>query len=203
MSAFYDLYENPIAPGSNKKPRLHARIVTKGTVGTDKLAEEIHERCTLTPGDIKAVLTSLSAIMIEKLEEGERIHIEGFGFLQMTVTCAPVKPGEKVRAESIRFKSVAFRPDKELKKALKNTHFERAKIKRHSATRTEADIKELLTTYFAANTYISREEFQHLCGFTKGTASRRIKELIVAGKLKKDGLYRFPVYVPKEGYFGK
>ena len=40
MPAEYDFYSNPVPPGSNRKPRLHARIVTKGTVGTEKLAEE-------------------------------------------------------------------------------------------------------------------------------------------------------------------
>lgn len=39
MPAQYDFYKNPIPKGSNRKPRLHARIVTRGTTTTEKLAE--------------------------------------------------------------------------------------------------------------------------------------------------------------------
>ena len=59
MSAEYDFYKNPIPKGSNRKPRLHARIVPRGTVDSDMLAEEIHDASSLTPGDVEATITML------------------------------------------------------------------------------------------------------------------------------------------------
>lgn len=75
MSAEYDFYSNPIPHGSNRKPRLHARIVTNGTIGTEDLAKEIQARCSLTTGDILATLVSLSKVITEHLRDGDRVHI--------------------------------------------------------------------------------------------------------------------------------
>lgn len=203
MSAEYDFYQNPVPPGSNKKPRLHARIVTNGTVGTEKLAQEIHGRCTLTTGDIQATLISLSQVITEHLRQGDRIHITGLGYLQMTLQCPPVKSPKEIRGESIRFKSVAFRPEIGLKNALKTTKFVRTTRKNHSNKYSEIEVDGLLTSYFLDHPYITRVEFEHLCGFTKGTANRRLSQLVKDGKLKKEGLHRFPVYEPVPGNYRK
>lgn len=203
MSAKYDFYKNPIPKGSNRKPRLHARIVTYGTTTTEKLAKDIHARCSLSTADVMAALVSLSEVIIERLKEGERIHIKGLGYLQMTVQCPPVKTSKEIRAESIKFKSVAFRPEAELKKELKNTEFVRATLKNHSNTYSEIEVDGLLTGFFMDNEYITRREFQELCGFTKGTATRRLAAMIEKGKLKKEGLNRFPVYAPVPGNYRK
>lgn len=203
MSAEYDFYQNPVPPGSNRKPRLHARIVTNGTVSTEELAEEIHARCTLTIGDIHSTLISLSQVIAEHLREGERIHIKGLGYLQMTLQCPPIKSPKEIRGKSVHFKSVAFRPEVELKNALKTTSFIRTTRKNHSNKYSEIEVDGLLTSYFLDNPYITREDFQHLCGFTKGTANRRLTKLVKEGKLQKEGLHRFPVYAPTPGNYRK
>lgn len=203
MSAEYDFYKNPIPAGSNRKPRLHARIVPRRTTDTEKLAEDVHARCSLSTADVMAALVSLSDIIIERLKDGERIYIKGLGYFQMTIKCPPVKTTKEIRAESIQFKSVAFRPEAELKKELRTTQFVRARYKNHSNKYSEIEVDGLLTSYFLKHDYILRIEFQQLCGFTKGTANRRLAELIKAGKLKKEGLYRFPIYVPVSGYYLK
>lgn len=201
MSAEYDLYENPVPPGSNKKPRMHARIVTRGTVETHDLAEWIHTCSTLTVGDINAVLTELSRNMLNRLKDGDRIHLAGFGYFQMTLSCPPIRRGEKIRAESIKFKSIAFRPEAEVKHALSDTRFERVRLKSHSSRYSEIEIDGLLTGHFLDNPSITRMEFEMLCNLTKATANRRLAALVKAGKLRKAGLSRFPVYEPVPGNY--
>lgn len=203
MSANYDFYSNPVPPGSNRKPRLHARIVTNGTIDTKDIAEEIHSRCTLTIGDIYATLISLSELITEHLQEGDRVHIKGLGYFQMTLQCPPVKSPKEIRAESIQFKSVAFRPEMALKEILKTTTFVRAARKVHSNKYSEIEIDGLLTGHFLDNPYITRMDFQYLCGFTKATANRKLTRLVQEGKLKKEGLCRFPVYMPVPGNYRK
>lgn len=111
MSAYYDFYKNPIPKGSDRKPRLHARVVTYGTTTTERLADDIHSRCSLSTADVMATLVSLSDVIVERLREGERIYIKGLGYFQMTLECPPVKTTKEIRSESIKFKSVAFRPE--------------------------------------------------------------------------------------------
>ena len=187
MSAEYDFYKNPIPKGSNRKPRLHARIVPRGVITTEMLSEEIHDASSLTTGDVEA----------------KRIHIKGLGYLEMTLQCPPIKDPKEIRAESIQFKSVAYRREKALKKELSTTRFVRAVHKNHSKSRSETEIDNLLTIYFSTHEYITRLEFQQVCRFTKGTANRRLTEMVKAGKLKKEGLDRFPIYVPVPGNYRK
>lgn len=201
MSAQYDLYENPVPPGSNKKPRMHARIVTHGTVETNDLAEWIHTCSTLTVGDIRAVLVELSHNLLRQLEDGYRVHLEGFGYFQMTLSCPPIRRGEKIRAESIKFKSISFRPEADVKKELSGTKFERTRLKSHSSRLSAAEVDCRLAKYFQNNPSITRVEFESLCGYTKATANRRLADLVKAGKLQKAGLFRFPVYEPANGYY--
>ncbi len=201
MAANYDFYQNP--PSAKRKQRLHARVITSGTTGTNYLAKEIESRCTVSSADVKAVLTALSDVAVNQFMQGNRIHIDGLGYFQITLTCPPVRTPNEIRAESIHFKSVTFRPEKELIKRLKDMHFERVSEKRHSKKHAEEVIVDRLTRYFSLYPYISREDFQRLYGYTKVTANRRLRELVKDGKLKKGGLHRFPVYEPVTGHFGK
>lgn len=203
MPAQYDFYKNQMPKGSNRKPRLHARIVTRGTTTTEKLAEDIHSRSTLSIADVMATLVSLGEVITDRLKEGERIYIKGLGYFQMTLQCPPAKTAKEIRAESIKFKSVAFRPEAELKKELRSTRFVRATLRSHSNKYSEIEVDGLLTGFFLDNAYITQREFQELCGFTKGTANRRLAALIEAGKLRKEGLSRFPVYAPVPGNYRK
>lgn len=185
MSAEYDFYKNPIPKGSNRKPRLHARIVPRGVITTEMLSEEIHDASSLTTGDVEATITMLSKAIIRNLKQGKRIHIKGLGYLEMTLQCPPIKDPKEIRAESIQFKSVAFRPEIALKKELSTTRFVRAAHKNHSKSRSETEIDNLLTIYFSTHEYITRLEFQQVCRFTKRDSqsssdrngkSREIKE---------------------------
>ncbi len=201
MGANYDFYQNP--PSANGKKRLHARVVSSRTIDTNELAEEIQDRSTVSTADVKATLVALTELVVSHFRDGHRIHIDGLGYFQVTLSCPPVRTPKDIRAESIRFKSVAFRPEKGLLKHLKGMTFVRTPLKVHSRGHAEDIIEERLTRYFSMNPTLSREDFQRLCGFTKTTANRRLKKLTEEGKLQKSGLYKFPVYEPVKGYFGR
>lgn len=184
MAVQYDFYKNPSPKDSKKRVRYHARVVPYGTVDTNKLAQRIHSRCTVTPADVKAVLSSLSDVVIEELKDGNRIHIEGLGYLQITLECPPIQSTKEIRAESIRFKSVAFRSEAELRKRLRIARFERAPHKNHSSGLVAGGrLDALLAGYFATHDRITRIGFQTLCGFTRTMANRRLKELRETGKI--------------------
>jgi len=201
MKARYDFYHNPPSLHNKRKNRLHARVVSGGTTGTNRIAEEIHDKCSLTVSDVNGVLIALRDVLIRRLGQGERIHIEGLGYFQMTLSCPPVRTAREIRAESIRFKSVVFRPEKALKEKLRHTSFERSRVKRHSRSNTEMDIDNRLTRFFTDHDSIVRQQFESLCGFTRTTANRRLKKLVEEGKLKKSGYSRYPYYEPEAGYY--
>ena len=172
MSANYDFYQNPKLPGSKKKARYHARIVPSGTISTEKLAEEIQNRCSLSTADVKAALVALADIMAEKLRDGYSVHLDGIGYLQMTLKCPPVKSPKEVRAESIQFKSVAFRPAARMKHLLQRTDFVRQKDKSHSKAYTDTEY----------------------CGLTYSTAVRHLKRLRDEKKIVNIASLKHPLY---------
>ena len=196
MAVQYDFYKNPSPKDSKKRVRYHARVVPYGTVDTNKLAQRIHSHCTVTPADVKAVLSSLSDVVIEELKDGNRIHIEGLGYLQITLECPPIQSTKEIRAESIRFKSVAFRSEAELRKRLRIARFERAPRKNHSSGLVAGErLDALLAGYFATHDHITRIGFQTLYGFTRTTANRRLKELRETGKIDYLGAARASIYI--------
>lgn len=200
MPIRYDFYESPVPDSSERETRLHARVISTDTVDTEYLAGIIEQGTSMTVGDVKSVITSLTYQIIEHLLEGNRVYINGLGYLSLTLSCPLVSSDKEIRAESIKFKSVKFRPDVSMKSRLEGAEFKRVKVKNHSAKLSEDEIDEILRTHFKARPYISRSEFQGLCGFTRTSALRKINELIGKGKLKLGGLEYFPVYEPGEEY---
>lgn len=203
MAVKYDFYETPDPGNGTRKSRYHVRAVSLGTVGTARLASEIHDRCSLTESDVRAVLSELSKVAVEHLRNGERIQVDGLGYFQMTLECPQINTMEEIRAESIRFKSVAFRAEIELKQELRKSIFERVPVKHHSKEYSGGEMDKELTEYFAENEFLTRPDLERKCHCTRSTAIRHINRLLREGKIVRKGNPRFPVYQPAPGNYGK
>lgn len=200
MPVNYDFYKNPKLADKDEKTHLHARVVPKGTVSSDELAEEIHDRSTLSTADITATLVALADITAEKLRDGQRVYIKGIGYLQMTLQCPPVESESEIRAESVRFKSVAFRPDAQLKERLSTTHFVRQADKSHSKNYSTEEIDRLVARHFQQNETLTRNQFEALCGSTYSTAVRHLKRLREEGKIINIASQKHPLYRKGTGF---
>ena len=195
MAAHYDFYKNPPSQKTPKKVRLHPRVVTRNTTTPQELATLVQDRCSATTADVSLVLDSLRSVLIQQIKMGNRVHFEGLGYFMMTLTAEPVRDEHAIRAESVHFKSISFRPEAGLKKAFTGIRLERAPQKAHSATLTDEAIIDYLDNYFTTHQSISRSEFQALCGLQQTTAFTRLKSLVEKGILVKIGLHKFPAYV--------
>ena len=200
MPVNYDFYQNPKLADKDERTPLHARVVPKGTVSSDELAEEIHDRSTLSTADITATLVALADITAEKLRDGQRVYIKGIGYLQMTLQCPPVESESEIRAESVRFKSVAFRPDAQLKERLSTTHFVRQADKSHSKNYSTEEIDRLVARHFQQNETLTRNQFEALCGLTYSTAVRHLKRLREEGKIINIASQKHPLYRKGTGF---
>lgn len=200
MPVNYDFYKNPKLADKDERTHLHARVVPKGTVSSDELAEEIHDRSTLSTADITATLVALADITAEKLRDGQRVYIKGIGYLQMTLQCPPVESESEIRAESVRFKSVAFRPDAQLKERLSTTHFVRQADKSHSKNYSTEEIDRLVARHFQQNETLTRNQFEALCGLTYSTAVRHLKRLREEGKIINIASQKHPLYRKGTGF---
>lgn len=203
MSLLYEFYRNPQSD-ENEKRKYHPRVITTGRVDTEQLARDIQQSCSLTRSDVKGVLAALADKMTQYLSEGKRVYLEDIGYFKVNLQCnQEVTEVDDKGVGKVSFKSISFRADERLKKAMKRTKIHRSNYKPHSMPLTNEEIEAKLTEYFATNPAITRRQFQILCQLLKPTACRIIKCLVEEGKLKNIASSRSPVYMPTEGHYGK
>ena len=203
MAIQFELYKTPRPKDEEGKETYHARVVNFQHIDTDYLAKEIQIATSLTEGDVKSVLDSLSHFMGDRLREGESVHLDGIGYFQIKLNSKEPITSPKLKANQIKLKAnISFKADIKLKKSVSVVHLERSKLKPHSASRSNEEVDKLLTNYFNNNPILSRSDFQRLCGFTPTTAARHIKRLKEEKKLKNIHTYYNPIYMPMPGYYG-
>lgn len=205
MAIQFELYKTPRPKDEEGKEMYHARVVNFQHIDTDYLAKEIQIATSLTEGDVKSVLESLSHFMGDRLREGQSVHLDGIGYFQIKLNSKEPITSPKQKANQMKLKAnISFKADAKLKRSVSVVHMERSKLRRHSASRSNDEIDKLLTSYFSNNSVLTRGDFQGLCNFTSTTASRHIKRLKEEEKkLKNINTYYNPIYVPMPGYYGK
>ena len=195
MAIAYDVYSTP-TPSQEDSKKYHVRVVSKSPKTEKELIKTINSRCTLTAADIKGVLTALSDVIKEEMLDGRRVHLHGIGYLYPIITSDAEGDGQKVRAPQIEIKSIAFRPERDMIKDLKDSaEFHTTKFKNHSSKHTAESIVKRLKEYLAKNKEIERADFQILCGLTRSTSQRWLKRLLEEGKIMKVGNMHAPRYV--------
>ena len=204
MAIQFELYKTPRPKDEEGKEMYHARVVNFQHIDTDYLARQIQTATSLTEGDVKSVLESLSHFMGERLREGESVHLDGIGYFQIKLNSQEPITSPKLKANQIKLKAnISFKADIKLKKSVSVVHLERSKLKRHSASRTNEEVDKLLTNYFSNNSILTRPDFQGLCNFTATTAARHIRRLKEEKKLQNINTYYNPIYAPMPGYYGR
>ena len=204
MAIQFELYKTPSPKDEADKETYHARVVNFQHIDTDYLARQIQTATSLTEGDVKSVLESLSHFMGERLREGESVHLDGIGYFQIKLNSQEPITSPKLKANQIKLKAnISFKADIKLKKSVSVVHLERSKVKRHSASRTNEEVDKLLTNYFSNNSILTRPDFQGLCNFTATTAARHIRRLKEEKKLQNINTYYNPIYAPMPGYYGR
>ena len=184
MAIQFELYKSPNPKDEEDKELYHARVVNFQHIDTDYLAKEIQQATSLTEGDVKAVLESLSHFMGSRLRE-------------------PIT-SPKLKANQMKLKAnIGFKADKKLRSSVSVVKVERSKLKLHSVPRSNEEIDRLLTAYFSNNQILTRSDFQGLCKLTLTTAARHIKRLKEEKKLQNINTRQSPVYIPMPGYYGK
>ncbi|WP_455673178.1 HU family DNA-binding protein [Phocaeicola sp.] len=205
MAVYFDFYETPDAPGTEKEEKdYHVRLVGNRTIETEELTKKIQKVCTLTKADVKAAMAALSSFLVEHLGAGERVHLEGVGYFQITLKCAETHNPKKTHSQNVHFKTVKFRPDQILLKELKEEiKLARADSNFQSNKLSEIEIDGKLMEFFQDNPYLTRARFERLCGFTRNMALKHLKRLENEKRLENTNTLHNPIYVPVKGNYGR
>ena len=76
-------------------------------------------------------------------------------------------------------------------------------LNEHSQKLSDKEIDRRLTGYFSTHQFLTRSDFQSLCGMMRSTAQLHIRLLRSEGKLENAGKLNQPIYVPCTGYYGR
>lgn len=197
MAIFYDWYENPRPQNKQDEPvTLHPRIHYNGSTSTATLRRYIQNSCSLTEGDVDAVLAALSHYVSNEMSEGHTVHLNGIGYLTPVLGCSEtVTPQTKRKSTKVKLKSIKFRPDKLFKRRMGAVNI--TCLKQHDPLHlslTDEQIEAKIRTYLQSHDFLTRAALQVLCHLSRTTASRHIKRLCDAGILKNRGLRNQPIY---------
>lgn len=83
MQLKYDLYTINNAMGSGKS-RQYVRLILREPLTARELETAIEKRCSLTKGDVAAVLTELRDLCVQAFIEGRRFYIPEIGYLSLS-----------------------------------------------------------------------------------------------------------------------
>lgn len=206
MAILFDFYHSPSTEevGKEKTEKFHARVVSNQSVTLDDIINRISERCTLSKGDIKAVISELSAEIENELLNGNQVNIPEIGNFSVSLQAPKNAIPTKTHAQSIKIKRIEFRADHQLQQRIKNNAvFERCRDKVHSAHIGISEIDALLNAYFKEHSFITRKGFEDLCHFTRSTAARHLKRLLSEGKLVNTNTPRNPTFEPTKEHYNR
>lgn len=177
MAVKYDFKKNPFAKEGDERI-LYLGIVVSGTKDTDDIVAEIADHTSFSEGCVQGVMKELSNYIVRYLKQGYNVKINDLGSFSVTLTSRPVTDKSEIRAASIDFDKVNFRPTPDLIKRIRyQAHFERAKygFRNSSQKYTKEERLQILRAYLKEHESISRLEYSNLTGVLRSTAARDLE----------------------------
>ena len=199
MELKYDIYALRNSQGTGED-RQYVRIVQHDPMSEKALLERIQNRCSLTRGDVAAVLAELHDIAVHEFSTGRRFYIPEIGYFSLAASLEMPEenPDKKITGKEVRVTGINFRPEaKLLKEVQRNVHFVRSRYTNQSTVYTEEKLLNGITEYLKTNRYITARIIRHQFGLTQYTTQKWLKHFCEKGLLVKDGTPRAPIYFLK------
>ena len=195
--------ENPL---DRSQKKFYAAPSYTEDVNLRKLAEDISKNCTLTPADVKAVLTALSDYLRKTLLNGNRLKMDDLGTFNISLACSWKDRSGKRREHTtddnitsggkVRVNNIVFTPDPKLKKEVVNKAVCISSGLYPFQAPTDEDIKTKLTEWFGPHFSITRKEVEWLFSCSRRYAHNLLARLVNEGRLTAEGSRNTRYYKP-------
>ena len=199
MELKYDIYTISNSQGTGEN-RQYVRIIQHEPMSEKALQERIQNRCSLTKGDVAAVLAELHDIAVQEFSEGRRFYIPEIGYFSLSASLEMPedKPNKKITGKDVRITGINFRPEaKLLQEVQRQAHVVRSKYTSQSAPYTEEKLLAKIQEYLKTNRYITASIIRFQFGLTQYTTQKWLKHFCEKGIFVKDGTPRSPIYFLK------
>ncbi len=196
MELKYDVYTINNATGSGEE-RTYVKVKQHEPMTAAQLQEKIQHRCSLTKGDVAAVLAELHDILVEEFHLGHRFYIPEIGYFSMSASLEMPEdnPDKKITGKEVRINGINFRPEASLlQEVQRGVHFVRSRYSSRSTQYTEEKLLEKIKEYLQGNRYLTNRELRIQFGLTQYSAQKWLKYFCEQGILVKDGTDHSPIY---------
>ena len=189
----------PVAK-ERKKP-LHARVRSKGTITAKEFQERMVKEQHMPHAMIVGIMQAISNALGDWLADGYNVELDELGYFSTTLKCTRTAMNKKdIRAESVRFETVKFRPSKAFKKYVRY-QMELERIDKKASAKKNGSSpgkkKEMMLKFPEANVCITRAEYSRLTNVTDRRASCDLQEYLAEGIIRKRGGGRSVVYIKR------
>lgn len=157
MTAKYDFKTSPDIQGDKEQATLYPQLVVSGTKDLTDLAKEIARRSTIKEGTVMGLFCDLENIIANYLADGYNVKLGELGTLSATLTCRKVADKREIRAASVHFDNVKFKPTRQFRKEIRaKGELERAEygFRVSSSQYSEEERFALLTVYLKEHSVI-------------------------------------------------
>lgn len=196
MAVNYDLYKIKDLGNTEDQGMLRARFVSKGTVSTERLIKWVQQTSSFNHGQVRGVINSLCEGILQHLENGNEVHLDGLGYFSLSLDSRPVEDRKDIRAESVGFKKLIFKAAKSVRKRLAGIVVQR--VTYPTAPLGELNLEKkvaLLREFLTGHPCITRADYARITFTRKSTAVNDLNEFIRQGWLRKYGSGRTIVYL--------
>lgn len=188
--AYYDLKKKPaLTTKEGEKEVLYVQAITAGTIPSDEFLELVSKRFGFRKGEIEGVLMSVFDTAADWINKGFSVEIGEFGFFTGKVKGNRlVAKKTDIRAQSICFNDVNFRPSATFKKALDGELSRVPTIKfRQSSNLDMEELEKRLMNYLDNNPFINIVTYSELTGRLKWKAAQDLKGFVDKGIIVSRG----------------
>lgn len=196
MEINYEIHSIENSQGNGEK-RVYIQLRNNKALTVDELANEIQASCTVTPSDVKAVMTEMCHIAIRELSAGNRFYLPEIGYLSLAVGNTPPsqKPDGKITGKDVFLRNINFKPEKKFfSEVQKKVRFVKSDYSTLSAKYSEETLWPKVEEYLSAHRYISRRDMRLEFGLSDYMAKQWLDRFVESGKLTKEGTRHQPLY---------
>ena len=196
MDIHYDIHTLKNSEGKDEE-RKFVFLQQREPMSDDEMEARIQDACSLTRGDVRAVMSEVRELLVSELSSGARFHLPGIGWLSLTASLdkEATKPGHKITGNDILMNGIQFKPESKLyKEVSQNVSFVRGKHTSRSVEYTEDALWAKLSDYLTHNAFITSKRMRDEFGLSRYKALQWLDLFISEGKLVKDDTSHMSIY---------
>lgn len=154
----------------------HARYVATSTVGMEYLCKMIAQGSTFSSGEVKGLVQALQDLIVRELTFGRNVNVEGIGTFSASLQCPPVMDKKAIRAESVSFRTVTFRPSADLCRKLRTMPLFREPEEKGKQSYSPEERRQRMLEYFERRRRLTGNIYMSLNDCSRACATRDLRK---------------------------